>query len=164
MAKEILGIGSRVKHPEFGDGVVIQASSYAYTITFMQVGIREISHEFEGLEVIDVAEMEGDLVSLNEVEERLINILRKFSDVQETVELGNKWLGGKFILQPADKNLKGKEIPINAFFQKIVMLRAGCGRYADARLGAVRIVDRGSACRSEGRPPWHRAVADTKAV
>jgi hypothetical protein len=123
MAKEILGIGSRVKHPEFGDGVVIQASSYSYTITFMQVGIREISHEFEGLEVIDVAEMEGDLVSLFEVEERLINILRKFSDVQETVELGNRWLGGKFILQPADKNLKGKEVQLNAFFAKIIMLR-----------------------------------------
>lgn len=123
MAKEILGIGSRVKHPEFGDGVVIQASSYSYTITFMQVGIREISHEFEGLEVIDVAEMEGDLVSLFEVEERLINILRKFSDVQETVELGNRWLGGKVLLQPADHNLKAKEIPINAFFGKIVMLR-----------------------------------------
>ena len=123
MAKEILGIGSRVKHPEFGEGVVIQITTYSYTITFMSVGIREISHEFEGLEVIDAAELSTDQISLYEVEERLINILRKFSDVQETVELGNRWLGGKILLQPADPNLKAKEIPINTFFQKIVMLR-----------------------------------------
>lgn len=123
MTKEILGVGSRVKHPEFGEGVVIQASSYSYRITFISVGIREISHEFEGLEIIDAAEMEGDLISLYEVEERLINILRKFSDVQETVELGNRWLGGHVLIQPADKNLKPKEIPINAFFGKIILLR-----------------------------------------
>ena len=123
MTNEILGIGSRVKHPEYGEGVVIQASTYSYTITFMSVGIREISHEFEGLEVIDAAELSTDLISLYEVEERLINILRKFSDVQETVELGNRWLGGKILLQPADPNLKAKEIPINAFFGKIIMLR-----------------------------------------
>ena len=41
----------------------------------------------------------------------------------ETVPLGERWQGGKFILQPADNTLKPKEIPIEDFFHKIVMLR-----------------------------------------
>lgn len=41
----------------------------------------------------------------------------------EHVSLGSKWTGGKMILQPGDKNMAIKEIPIDAFFHKIVMLR-----------------------------------------
>lgn len=119
----ILGIGSRVKHSEFGEGVVIQITSYAYTVTFMKVGIREIDKEAGKLESIDTAELENDLVSLFDVERVFTSIIRKFSDMQETVDLAPKWQGGKMLLQPADKNLKPKEVPIDTFFQKIVMLR-----------------------------------------
>jgi hypothetical protein len=37
--------------------------------------------------------------------------------------LGDRWQKGIMILQPADKSLKPKEIPIEDFFHKIVMLR-----------------------------------------
>ena len=43
--------------------------------------------------------------------------------MNEVVRLGDRWLGGTMILQPADKSLKPKEIPIEDFFHKIVMLR-----------------------------------------
>jgi hypothetical protein len=33
------------------------------------------------------------------------------------------WLNGVMLLQPADKTLKPKEIPIQDFFHKIIMLR-----------------------------------------
>jgi hypothetical protein len=46
-----------------------------------------------------------------------------WSDVSEIVPLGERWKGGTMILQPADKNQKGKEIPVDVFFHKIVMLR-----------------------------------------
>lgn len=39
------------------------------------------------------------------------------------VPLGDTWVGGKLILQQRNKDLKPKEIPIDAFFHKIVMLR-----------------------------------------
>ncbi len=119
----IFGIGSRVKHAEFGEGVVIQITSYAYTVTFMKVGIREIGADSGKLENLDTAELENDLVSLFDVERIFTSLLRKFSDVQETVVLAPKWQGGKLLMQPADKNLKPKEVPIDTFFQKIVMLR-----------------------------------------
>ncbi len=39
------------------------------------------------------------------------------------VELGNRWTGGKLEIWPRDPALGAKEIPIDAFFHKIVMLR-----------------------------------------
>jgi len=39
------------------------------------------------------------------------------------VPLGDKWNKGMLLLQPADKLLKPKEIPVEDFFHKIVMLR-----------------------------------------
>ncbi len=39
------------------------------------------------------------------------------------VEIGTKWNNGKLLFQPADQNLKPKEIPIETFFHKIVLVR-----------------------------------------
>ena len=41
----------------------------------------------------------------------------------EVVPLGDRWQGGTLLLQPKDLSLKPKEIPIEGFFHKIVMLR-----------------------------------------
>lgn len=118
-----LGIGSRVRHPEHGDGVIIQVKPETYYITFITAGLREISRSFDKLEVIDAAEPDTDLVSLAEIEQLFTKLLRKFSDVQETVELAPKWKGGMMILKPGDTSLKPKEIPLDNFFGKIIMLR-----------------------------------------
>ena len=119
---ELLGPGSRVKHKEFGDGVVVNSRTSLYDIVFINFGRKEISHT-SLLDVIESEEPLDDLVSLVEVERSLTRILQKWSDVQETVPLGQKWTGGMLLMQPADRNLKPKEIPIETFFHKIVMLR-----------------------------------------
>ena len=49
--------------------------------------------------------------------------MRLWADVTELVPLGERWIGGTLLLQPADKTLKPKEIPVADFFHKIVMLR-----------------------------------------
>jgi hypothetical protein len=46
-----------------------------------------------------------------------------WSEVSEIVPLGDRWKGGVMLLQPADKTQKAKEVPIDVFFHKIVMLR-----------------------------------------
>jgi hypothetical protein len=119
---EILGIGSRVKHKEFGEGVVINTRSTSYDIVFMATGKKEISH-IQPLDVIEAEDQPDDIVSLTEVERSLNRILQKWADVTELVPLGQKWTGGMMLLQPSDKTLKPKEIPIDAFFHKIVMIR-----------------------------------------
>ncbi len=37
--------------------------------------------------------------------------------------LAPKWEGGVAVLKPADPNLQGKELPIDALFHKVVMIR-----------------------------------------
>jgi hypothetical protein len=123
MSETILGAGSRVKHPQFGKGVIVQIRSDAYEITFIEHGTRVIQRDYEGLEVIEAVETPSDLATYEKMEKSLIRVLRRFTDLQETVLLGNKWTGGRLIMYPSDPGLKEKEIPMDAFFHKIVMVR-----------------------------------------
>jgi hypothetical protein len=123
MAETNIGVGSRIKHPQFGKGVVVQIRSDAYEITFIEHGIRVILRDYEGLEIIEAVETPSDLATYEKVEKSLIRVLRRFSDLQETIHMGNKWTGGKLVMVPGDTSLKEKEIPIDAFFHKIVMVR-----------------------------------------
>jgi len=118
-----LGIGSRVEHPQFGKGVVIQVRSDAWEITFIEHGTRIIQRDFQGLKVLEAVETPEEIATYEKMEKSLIRVLRRFSDLQETVALGQKWTGGRMVLFPGDKGLKEKEIPIDAFFHKIVMVR-----------------------------------------
>ena len=123
MENEVLGIGSRVKHKDYGMGVVIQVKSSSYIITFMDYGSREISRNYDGLEIIDLLEPADDLISFETIEQSLIKILRNFSDIQETVPMADKWTGGTLILKPSNPDLKPYEMPISTFFNKIIMIR-----------------------------------------
>lgn len=118
-----LGIGSRVRHPEFGPGVIINVKGKTYSVVFMEKGRVEISKNYHALETIEAVEPDTDLVSFSEVERILTNIIKRYSDVQETVPMGNRWLGGKMILTPGTAGLQPKEVPIDVFFNKIIMLR-----------------------------------------
>ena len=120
--KSILGIGSRIEHSEFGKGVVTNVTSTMYWVTFMDRGLETIAVDSE-FDVIEAVEDEVDTVSFYEVENSLREILKKWSDVSEIVPLADKYKGGILILQPKDVSIANKEIPINTFFHKIVMLR-----------------------------------------
>lgn len=119
---KILGIGSRINHPEFGFGVVTNVDSKNYWITFQKNGLEtiEINSEFE---IIEAIEDELDVVSFYEVESTLRKLLKRYSDISEVIHIADKWKGGNLILEPKDTNLASKEIPIDSFFHKIVMVR-----------------------------------------
>jgi len=118
---ELLGVGSRIEHPAFGMGVVIRLHKRVYEICFVEKGIKTVSKDFT-LTVIERIEPEY-AESFSEAEDSLMKILRVWSDVNEVVPLGDKWTGGTLVLKPGDSGLKEKEVPIDAFFHKIVMLR-----------------------------------------
>ena len=120
--KQILGIGSRIDHPKYGKGVITNVTAKMYWITFIENGLETINID-EDFEVIEAAEDEVDSVSFYEVEKSLREILKKWNGFSEIVPIADKWKGGSIILQPADANLSSKEIPIDTFFHKIVMLR-----------------------------------------
>ena len=117
------GIGSRVKHPEFGEGVIINVTPKTYIVVFMNRGRIEVARNYKDMEITDAVDHPGDLVSMADVERIFQNIIKRYSDIQETVPMGTKWTGGKMSLQPANIAHKPKEIPIDSFFNKIILLR-----------------------------------------
>ena len=122
MTKQILGIGSRVTHERYGKGVGTNVTSSQYWITFIESGLETLPID-ESLEVIEAVEDEVDTVSLYEVEKSLRDLLKRYSDISEVVPLADKYKGGTLTMTPADTSLASKDIPIETFFHKIVMVR-----------------------------------------
>ena len=119
---KLLGISSRIDHPEYGKGVVTNVTSKHYWVTFIDSGLETIDIDSE-FEVIEAAEDDVDTVSFFDVESSLVEILKRWSDASEITAIGDKWKGGRLIFEPKDTDLQSKEIPIDTFFHKIVMVR-----------------------------------------
>lgn len=123
--EELARKGMQIKHPIYGKGTIVKIESTFYTIQFPNRGNLDISKRTEDLELISesVEEEQKDGISFNELERTLRRILTEYADIQQTVPLAEKWQGGTMILKPADESLKSKEIPLESFFHKIVMVR-----------------------------------------
>lgn len=121
-----LGIGSRVDHQHFGRGVIVDTASEFYTIWFKsQQGTKSISKDYPDMKTLE--EVEGSqtpgVITIADIEEALSNILdRRLHDMQ-LVPIGPRWKRGMMILKPGDPTLASKEVPIDTFFHKIVMVR-----------------------------------------
>ena len=122
---EELAIGTRVDHPRYGEGIISKDKITSYEIFFARGGKIDITKRTEDLEVIDApaTEKPKNSLTLPEIERVLRFVLEEQSALQELVPLSDKWTGGNMILQPANLSLKAKEIPIESFFHKIVMVR-----------------------------------------
>jgi len=121
---EELAVGTRVDHPRYGEGIVSKNKITSYEIFFERGGKIEILKRSEDLDVIETpVEKPRTGLTLPEIEKVLRMVLEEQSALQEIVPLGDKWIGGNMILQPANLSLKPKEIPIETFFHKIVMVR-----------------------------------------
>lgn len=123
MDQTTLGIGTRLQHTMHGQGVIVGVKYATYLISFIDHGIKEVDKEDQKLEEIIPENVSTDIETSSDAERSLLKILRLWGGITENVPLGDKWLGGTMSLQAADKTLKPKEIPIEDFFHKIVMLR-----------------------------------------
>lgn len=136
---KILGIGSRVKHPAYGDGVVIGAEAIAYKVCFITYGLKDVGKVYDKWEIIEAIEAD-EAVSFSEAERSLIKILRTWSGFSEEVQLADKWNDGMIIIKPSDSEMKEKEIPIETFFHKIVMVRDKL-RVMEQRINSSNLTD-----------------------
>jgi hypothetical protein len=124
MGTENLGKGSRVVHPTFGSGMVVDLDAATYKIYFYQKSeIKSISREFSTLEVEEIVAIENPPIALKDIEKALENVLQKSSDLNRAYPLAAKWIGGTLNFQPSNVELSEKTIPISTFFHKIVMVR-----------------------------------------
>lgn len=138
---KLLGIGSRINHPDYGKGVVTNLTTQHYWITFIDNGLETIAIDAD-FEVIEAADSDVDTVSFFDIESSLVNILKTWSDVSEIVPIADKYKGGKLILEPADTTMKSYELPINKFFHKIIMVRDRL-RVMEQRINASDLDEQG---------------------
>lgn len=120
------GIGSRVSHNLFGRGVIVDQTSETYTVWFKsQQATRNVAKNFAGMKVTEAVagESSNGQISLSDIEEALDTVLERRLHEVQMVPLGPRWDGGTLILQPKDTSLQNKEVPIDTFFHKIVMVR-----------------------------------------
>lgn len=134
-----LGIGSRVRHPAFGDGVIIRLHKVAYDVCYVEHGIKQVGKDFANWTVVERLEPAVE-VSFTEAERALVKILKTYNALEQTVDLGDRWDGGTLILRPADAVMKEKELPIDTFFHKIVMVRDRL-RVMEQRINASKLSD-----------------------
>jgi hypothetical protein len=138
-----LGIGSRVEHPAFGRGVIVDASNEHYDIWFKNTdATKTLAKNYDGLLVLQAEEVANagmQVVDFGDLELAIDRVLDRRADIQELVPLGTRWVGGKIILQPADKANQSKEVTIETFFHKIVMLRDRL-RVLEANINAHKVL------------------------
>lgn len=118
--------GMLIKHPTYGKGTIVKVENTFYTIHFPNRGNMDISTRTEDLELLEpeaITINSDEEFSMTQMEKTLRMLLNEFSDIQHTAPLAEKWQGGTLVFQPADKSLKPKEVPIETFFHKIVMVR-----------------------------------------
>ena len=118
-----LGIGTRLQHTQFGPGVIVGIRYATYLISFMNHGIKEVDKDDNHLDEIIPENVSEEIETNSDVEKSLLKILKLWGGLTEVTPLGDRWHNGMMLLQPADKTQKPKEIPIDIFFHKIVMLR-----------------------------------------
>ncbi len=139
MENQDLGVGSRVKHPAYGDGVITGITNTSFQVCFIQYGIKSLGREYSSWEIIEAISANAEL-TYNNLEKSLIKILSSWSDISPITDLGNKWEGGTLILKPYDDTMKPKEIPIATFFHKIVMVRDRL-RVMEQRVNSSKLSD-----------------------
>ena len=118
-----LGVGTRLQHTQFGPGVIVGVKYATYLISFIHQGVKEIDKDDKRLDEIIPENITAEIETSSAIEKSLLKILRLWSNPEEIVPLGERWQGGTMLLQPKDRTQKPKELPIEIFFHKIVMLR-----------------------------------------
>jgi hypothetical protein len=124
-----LTVGTRIDHDRYGEGIIGKVNLVSYDVYFARGGKVEILKSNKEYQVIESAVASGQSsaseggIDVDAVAKIMTSILDQYGMLQEVVPLGEKWTGGKLILQPGNTSLQPKEIPVETFFHKIVMLR-----------------------------------------
>ncbi len=127
MKIQTLTIGLRVRHPQYGTGVVRSIAEKTAEIRFDDA-LRTVDPELSGVEPAEPsASLTGLQIPLQQfVESAVEAVMTKLGHEKPDVvvnELGLRWLKGRAVLHPSDPTLQTKEVPMDVFFHKLVGVR-----------------------------------------
>jgi hypothetical protein len=127
MKTEALRIGQRVKHPQYGLGVVKALTEHSADVAFSDQK-RTVAPETSGLEPAEpTAALSSLELPLARLVEEVVGVTLQGLGIDKPdaviEQLAQRWHGGKLVLKPADPALQAKEVELEVFFHKIVMIR-----------------------------------------
>src|SRR5438477_11686042 len=95
-----LGIGTRLQHSHYGNGVIVGIRYATYLISFINHSIKEIDKNDTHLEEIIPENVTEEIETHSDIEKSLLKILRLWGGITENVPLSDRWKGGMMLLQP----------------------------------------------------------------
>jgi hypothetical protein len=127
MNTPILTPGMKVVHAHHGEGIVEKVAAGSAEIRFGSV-LRTVDPRLADIKVpeptVKIGEAEVPLKQFVEgIVESAIDHLGVEKPGASVSELGLRWHNGKVVLHPSDPTLQTKEVPLETFFHKIVMVR-----------------------------------------
>jgi hypothetical protein len=120
-------VGMKVLHPDYGVGSVKSVSEHLADIRF-DSGLRTLAPEQSDLTPAEPqAEVTGLTMPLSTLVAEIVSAMTKElgleRDASVIEELAARWQKGMLVLRPSDPGLQSKEVPLEVFFHKIVMMR-----------------------------------------
>ena len=124
---ETLRIRMKVRHPQYGIGMVKSLTEQTAEIEF-EDATRKVAPASSDLNPAEptarVSELDVPLANLISDTAQAVVAGLGLEQPDAVVEgLATRWQRGSMVLQPADAALQPKEVPLETFFHKIVMIR-----------------------------------------
>lgn len=121
--EHMISIGAKVEHPSFGEGVVFGEEEKTWTVYFRDHGEEDIAKAYDGLKMVSPSTVEVRSIGLEDVVAAVENVFEQYYEDTRHIEMAERWEGGNLILKPGNEDTQSKEVPIDTFFHKIVMVR-----------------------------------------
>jgi hypothetical protein len=127
MKIEALHISMSVRHPQYGVGTVKTIGEHTADIRFEE-GLKTIAPETSDLQPAEpqmsVSGLDQPLaIFVAETASAVVKALGLEKPDSVVEELAARWHRGRLMMHPADPSLQPKEVPLEVFFHKIVMIR-----------------------------------------
>jgi hypothetical protein len=113
------GLGTIVRHRDFGRGRIVAYDDERYVILFPGCDAKTVAFTFDGMEAQDGA---GD-PELDRIAQAMRQVLGDHGWLDVDLELGKRWVGGTLKLVPGRDEAQAKDIPIEVFLKKLVGIR-----------------------------------------
>lgn len=124
---ENLHIRMKVNHPRYGVGVVKALTEHTADISFDDAPrtLDPASADLASAEpTATLRELQVPLTNLiRDTAQAMVEALGLEKEGTVVEGMANRWQGGTLVLKSADTSLQPKEVPLDTFFHKIVMIR-----------------------------------------
>lgn len=116
-------IGQCVRHPDYdGTGNVTRIEQKQVEVFFNHGKMTLGEGEMEKLIPLDTVDTTRvDIAEI--IAQAVLSATRACEQASSSAELAKKFMGGKLVIAPADPSLSSKEVEIETFFHKVVMVR-----------------------------------------